>query len=112
MSQNASMQRWSFEQVDKRLRAIMADIYQRCSETAREFDQPHNLSVDVQVDKEVDDHGDTVGTISSFLVFDCFRNSMQHSNSICLLTAAFSHRADCSTNFLGQLVKKIVVRPE
>ncbi|MBA4503379.1 NADP-specific glutamate dehydrogenase [Marinobacterium marinum] len=43
MSQNASMQRWTFEQVDQQLQAIMADIYTRCSETAKEFDQPHNL---------------------------------------------------------------------
>ena len=43
MSQNASMQQWSFEQVDKRLLGIMSDIYQSCSETAKEFDQPGNL---------------------------------------------------------------------
>jgi len=43
MSQNASMQCWSFEQVDEQLKAIMAGIYTRCSETAKEFDQPHNL---------------------------------------------------------------------
>ncbi len=43
MSQNASMQRWTFEQVDQQLQAIMADIYTRCSETAKEFDQPYNL---------------------------------------------------------------------
>lgn len=43
MAQNASMQQWSFEQVDARLQQIMAGIYQRCSETAKAFDQPHNL---------------------------------------------------------------------
>lgn len=43
MSQNASMQRWSFEQVDQQLQGIMADIHGRCRETAKEFDQPHNL---------------------------------------------------------------------
>ncbi|GAA0793950.1 NADP-specific glutamate dehydrogenase [Marinobacterium sediminicola] len=43
MSQNASMQRWTFEQVDRQLKAIMSDIHSRCSETAKEFDQPHNL---------------------------------------------------------------------
>ncbi|MBR9827191.1 MAG: NADP-specific glutamate dehydrogenase [Oceanospirillales bacterium] len=43
MSQNASMQNWTFEQVDQQLQAIMADIYTRCSETAKEFDQPYNL---------------------------------------------------------------------
>lgn len=43
MSQNASMQQLSFEQVESRLKEIMRDIHQRCSETAKEFDQPHNL---------------------------------------------------------------------
>lgn len=43
MAQNASMQQWTFEQVDARLQQIMAGIYQRCSETAKAFDQPHNL---------------------------------------------------------------------
>jgi glutamate dehydrogenase (NADP+) len=43
MAQNASMQQWTFEQVDERLQQIMAGIYQRCSETAKAFDQPHNL---------------------------------------------------------------------
>jgi len=43
MSQNASMQRWTFEQVDQQLQSIMADIHSRCRETAKEFDQPHNL---------------------------------------------------------------------
>lgn len=43
MAQNASMQQWTFEQVDQRLQQIMAGIYQRCSETAKAFGQPHNL---------------------------------------------------------------------
>ncbi|MDO6459308.1 NADP-specific glutamate dehydrogenase [Granulosicoccaceae sp. 1_MG-2023] len=43
MAQNASMQQWSFEQVDTRLQQIMQGIYQSCSETAKTFDQPHNL---------------------------------------------------------------------
>ncbi|WP_417598361.1 NADP-specific glutamate dehydrogenase [Oceanospirillum sp.] len=43
MSQNASMQQLSFEQVESRLKEIMHDIHQRCSETAIEFGQPHNL---------------------------------------------------------------------
>lgn len=43
MSQNASMQRWSFEKVDQHLQEIMAGIYKRCSETAMEFDQTDNL---------------------------------------------------------------------
>jgi glutamate dehydrogenase (NADP+) len=43
MAQNASMQQWDFEQVDRRLQGIMHDIYRRCSETAIEFGQPGNL---------------------------------------------------------------------
>ncbi|MBF8223690.1 NADP-specific glutamate dehydrogenase [Halomonas sp. 328] len=43
MAQNSSMQQWSLEKVDEKLQSIMADIYQRCADTAREFDQPHNL---------------------------------------------------------------------
>lgn len=43
MSQNASMQQLSFEQVESRLKEIMFGIHQRCAETAKEFDQPHNL---------------------------------------------------------------------
>ena len=49
MSQNASMQRWTFEQVDQQLQAIMADIHIRCSETAKEFDQPYNLVLGANV---------------------------------------------------------------
>ncbi len=43
MSQNASMQRWSFERVDQNLQTIMTSIYRSCSETAKEFGQPANL---------------------------------------------------------------------
>lgn len=43
MSQNTGMQQLTFEQVDQRLQEIMRGIHQRCSDTAREFDQPHNL---------------------------------------------------------------------
>ncbi len=43
MAQNASMQRWTFEQVDTQLKAIMADIYARSRDTAREYDEPGNL---------------------------------------------------------------------
>lgn len=49
MSQNASMQHWTFEQVDQQLKAIMADIHSRCSETAKEFDQPHNLMLGANI---------------------------------------------------------------
>lgn len=43
MSQNASMEQWGFEQVDERLRGIMANIYRTASETAKQFGQPGNL---------------------------------------------------------------------
>lgn len=43
MSQNASMQRWTFEQVDTQLKAIMANIYACARDTALEFDAPGNL---------------------------------------------------------------------
>jgi glutamate dehydrogenase (NADP+) len=43
MSQNASMQQWSLEEVDARLREIMAAIHQTVSEAAEEFGQPGNL---------------------------------------------------------------------
>ncbi len=43
MAQNSSMQQWTFEEVDAKLQQIMAGIYQRSSDTAREFGQPHNL---------------------------------------------------------------------
>ena len=49
MAQNASMQQWTFEQVDQRLQQIMAGIYQRCSDTAKAFDQPHNLVLGANV---------------------------------------------------------------
>lgn len=43
MAQNASMTQWTFEEVDDRLQAIMCGIYQRSSDTAKEFNQPTNL---------------------------------------------------------------------
>lgn len=43
MSQNASMHQWSFEEVDRRLREIMANIYISISETAAEFGEPGNF---------------------------------------------------------------------
>lgn len=43
MAQNASMQQWTFEQVDSRLKIIMESIYRQCASTAEEFDDPHNL---------------------------------------------------------------------
>lgn len=43
MAQNASMQQWTFKQVDSRLRLIMENIYRQCANTAEEFGQSHNL---------------------------------------------------------------------
>jgi len=43
MQQNAAMARWSVEQVDDTLRAIMRGIHQSASQTALEFDAPGNL---------------------------------------------------------------------
>lgn len=43
MSQNASMEQWDFETVDKKLRRIMENIYLQSRETAKEFGEPENL---------------------------------------------------------------------
>ena len=43
MCQNASMLQWSFDEVDAKLKNIMAGIFRNASETAREFGQPGNL---------------------------------------------------------------------
>jgi glutamate dehydrogenase (NADP+) len=43
MAQNASMQSWTFEQVDSKLKVIMRNIFDSASNTATEFGQPGNL---------------------------------------------------------------------
>lgn len=43
MSQNASMIKWDFETVDKKLHHIMEDIFMNVSQTAQEFKDPTNL---------------------------------------------------------------------
>ena len=43
MAQNASMQTWSFEEVDQKLQVIMKNIFETTHETAIEFGQPGNL---------------------------------------------------------------------
>lgn len=43
MSQNASMIKWDFDMVDKRLREIMKNIFLNVSQTAEEFKDPTNL---------------------------------------------------------------------
>ncbi len=42
MSQNASMQHWTFEEVDGKLKKIMAGIFHSAHNTAEEFKQPGN----------------------------------------------------------------------
>ncbi|MGM0480660.1 MAG: NADP-specific glutamate dehydrogenase [Pseudomonadota bacterium] len=43
MAQNASMQRWSFEEVDTKLQRIMRNIHSDAKQTAEEFNHPSNL---------------------------------------------------------------------
>ncbi|SNY97716.1 NADP-specific glutamate dehydrogenase [Halomonas sp. hl-4] len=43
MAQNSSMEAWPLEKVDQKLKSIMADIHQKCAETAAEFGEPDNL---------------------------------------------------------------------
>lgn len=43
MAQNASMQNWTFDQVDDKLKEIMKNIFNAANDTAAEFGQPGNL---------------------------------------------------------------------
>ncbi|TFH86962.1 NADP-specific glutamate dehydrogenase [Billgrantia azerbaijanica] len=43
MAQNSSMQQWSLDKVDAKLKEIMANIHQQCADTAKEFGEPTNL---------------------------------------------------------------------
>lgn len=43
MAQNASMQTWTFEEVDAKLQQIMKNIFDTASSTASEFGEPGNL---------------------------------------------------------------------
>ncbi|WP_121627285.1 NADP-specific glutamate dehydrogenase [Poseidonibacter antarcticus] len=43
MAQNASMLKWTFEEVDTKLDGIMENIFQTASTTAKEFNEPSNL---------------------------------------------------------------------
>jgi glutamate dehydrogenase (NADP+) len=43
MAQNASMVKWSFEEVDAKLDQIMKGIFETASRTAEEFGEPTNL---------------------------------------------------------------------
>ncbi|MGE4310888.1 NADP-specific glutamate dehydrogenase [Desulfovibrio sp.] len=49
MAQNASMQSWSFDAVDNKLRQIMNNIYMSAAETAAEFGVPGNLVVGANI---------------------------------------------------------------
>src|SRR5690554_4102815 len=49
MAQNASMQRWTFDQVDERLKQIMKTIYTDISRTAEVYGQPRNLVLGANV---------------------------------------------------------------
>ncbi len=49
MAQNASMQSWSFDAVDNKLRQIMNNIYISAAETAAEFGVPGNLVVGANI---------------------------------------------------------------
>ncbi len=42
MQQNAALQGWSFEVVEKKLEAIMSDIHSTCLTTAEELGEPGN----------------------------------------------------------------------
>ncbi|MBO4667897.1 MAG: NADP-specific glutamate dehydrogenase, partial [Bacilli bacterium] len=41
--QNVNNEKWSFEQVDNRLKDIMAEIFKNCYETAKELNDEYNL---------------------------------------------------------------------
>lgn len=49
MSQNASMQSWSFEKVDNRLRGIMRNIFENAYNTSVEFGVPSNLVIGANI---------------------------------------------------------------
>ena len=43
MSQNAQMRRFTFEEVDQELKAIMKRIYKNIKDTSQALDQPYNF---------------------------------------------------------------------
>lgn len=49
MSQNASMQKWSFAEVDSKLRVIMENIFDLSYETSREFKDEGNLMMGANI---------------------------------------------------------------
>ncbi len=49
MSQNASMQKWSFEEVDNKLKGIMKNIFDLSYETSKEFKDEGNLMMGANI---------------------------------------------------------------
>lgn len=49
MSQNASMQKWSFAEVDSKLRSIMKNIFDLSYETSKEFEDEGNLMMGANI---------------------------------------------------------------
>ena len=49
MSQNASMQRWSFEEVDTKLKGIMKNIFNLSYDTSKEFGDEGNLMMGANI---------------------------------------------------------------
>jgi glutamate dehydrogenase (NADP+) len=49
MSQNASMEHWSFDEVDIKLRQIMRNIFNIAYTTAKEFDSEENLIIGANI---------------------------------------------------------------
>lgn len=49
MAQNASMVKWTFEEVDAKLSQIMKDIFDTATEAASEFGEPTNLVLEANI---------------------------------------------------------------
>ena len=49
MAQNASMQKWTFAEVDEKLKGIMKGIFINANENAKEFKQPGNLMLGANI---------------------------------------------------------------
>ncbi|MCL2451448.1 NADP-specific glutamate dehydrogenase [Candidatus Saccharibacteria bacterium] len=49
MSQNSMRQSWTFDEIDARLKIIMADIYRDISQAAKDFGEPDNLVLGANV---------------------------------------------------------------
>ena len=49
MSQNAMHLSWTFEEVDEKLQGIMKDIFKKCYEISKEYNQPKNLAMGANI---------------------------------------------------------------